>query len=392
VIATPHGFAWDLIEDWREGFIVDFDDVPLLQERLLHFVRQPLLVRSLGEASRQTVASALNEWRFLDTHVELYRGLAESQATLPSAPSAIGRGPSFLTTKRAWDYYPLRAEPPSSARLRALVPGAPHEFDKHESADYEAWTAGAWTVRWLHHLILDRPIWDPRATMLVRQAPERLDAIQAASLTGCFVPIHRMDYDAQLVLIDSGLTTDPTQTEAGLDEALALLERLERSAADLATPAWMQLPKQIERLYEQLDDAAPILGVGERQLFARLRGATDGPEVPSWDPSLPGPSLRWRTVEGRLLLDGGCRLCIGTAGRPLALLVLESLDEPSRLEALLDRIAPLPDRVIAWAWLTILETAMMAAAMRRPLILHETRRRALLLSAALEGSFFTLSS
>jgi glycosyltransferase involved in cell wall biosynthesis len=392
VIATPHGFAWDMIEDWREGFIVDFNDVSLLEDRLSHFVRQPLLVRSLGEASRQTIMNAMSEWRFLDTHASIYQGLVERRFSQPIAPASVGRGPSFLMTSRAWDYYPLRADPPSPARIRSLFDVATGEMYKHEAIDHQTWTDGTWAIRWLHHQVLDRPIWDARSTVLVRQAQERLEAMQAASATGCFWPVRAVDHDNQLVLLEFGSATDPTRTDAGLEELLSLFERLEATPVNMESPIWMHLSVELERISSLILGRAPLLGTGEQELIARLVTVAAGPEVLSWDPGLPGPALRFRSINEKLFLDGGCRLCMGTAGRPLALLILDLLEEPPRLESLLQRIAPIPDLVIAWAWLSVMEAAFKGATMHRPSVLAEARRRAMLLSKLLHGSAFTLST
>src|ERR1039458_789699 len=41
VIATPYGFAADLIVDWHNGFLVDHGDINALKMRMQHFALQP---------------------------------------------------------------------------------------------------------------------------------------------------------------------------------------------------------------------------------------------------------------------------------------------------------------------------------------------------------------
>lgn len=72
VIATPYGFAKDLIEDWYNGFLVAFEDNEALVQRMMHFVQQPLLRNTLGAAAKETAHSALNAWDFLDRHCKVY--------------------------------------------------------------------------------------------------------------------------------------------------------------------------------------------------------------------------------------------------------------------------------------------------------------------------------
>jgi len=52
VLATPHGFALDCIVDWENGFLIEHGNLELLEHRMLHFARQPLLSKEMGQIAR----------------------------------------------------------------------------------------------------------------------------------------------------------------------------------------------------------------------------------------------------------------------------------------------------------------------------------------------------
>jgi hypothetical protein len=87
VIATPHGFACDLVRDWVTGFIVGHGDIDLLCHRMEHFARQPLLSASMGLAARATALGALESWDFYRAHGRIYREVATA-----AEPGPLGGG------------------------------------------------------------------------------------------------------------------------------------------------------------------------------------------------------------------------------------------------------------------------------------------------------------
>lgn len=75
VIATPNGFAYDLISDWGNGFLVDHGDEARLSRRMEHYIRQPYLSNAMGLNAKQTAASVVRRWNFTKKHLWAY-GLA----------------------------------------------------------------------------------------------------------------------------------------------------------------------------------------------------------------------------------------------------------------------------------------------------------------------------
>ncbi len=77
VIAAPNGFAFDLVKNWENGFLVPHGNETELARRMEHFVRQPLLSNVLGENARQTAKNVVREWDFLNQHLCAY-GISSS--------------------------------------------------------------------------------------------------------------------------------------------------------------------------------------------------------------------------------------------------------------------------------------------------------------------------
>lgn len=75
VIATPTGFAHDLIRDWKNGFLIPFDEINLLKKRMEHFIKQPLITNPLGENARITFQKATERWNYYENHRRIYEQL-----------------------------------------------------------------------------------------------------------------------------------------------------------------------------------------------------------------------------------------------------------------------------------------------------------------------------
>lgn len=84
VIATPTGFANDLIRDWKNGFLVPFGDIAYLKSRMQHFIRQPLITLPLGECARHTFQKATENWHYYEKHKVLYQYLETLCLTEPN--------------------------------------------------------------------------------------------------------------------------------------------------------------------------------------------------------------------------------------------------------------------------------------------------------------------
>lgn len=92
VIATPYGFAKDLITDWNNGFIVDYNDIEALAHRMSHFILQPIISKTLGNSAYLTYNNHLKLWAYWDTILNIYNDL-------------FSNGKLLLTKKLEKDYH-----------------------------------------------------------------------------------------------------------------------------------------------------------------------------------------------------------------------------------------------------------------------------------------------
>lgn len=85
VIAAPNGFAADCIRDWENGFLVSHGDINMLAQRMEHFIRQPFLSNSLGLSAKETATNIVQEWDFIQKHLQAY-GLLNRDSQKPGKP------------------------------------------------------------------------------------------------------------------------------------------------------------------------------------------------------------------------------------------------------------------------------------------------------------------
>lgn len=72
VIATPNGFAMDIIKDWHNGFLVSYQDKKALFLRMEHFIKQPYLSNTLGETAKKSGHQVITNWDFKNRHIAAY--------------------------------------------------------------------------------------------------------------------------------------------------------------------------------------------------------------------------------------------------------------------------------------------------------------------------------
>lgn len=123
VLATPNGFAKDYIEDFRNGFLTDYNDIGTLANRMELFVRQPFLSHSMGNYARVCGGRILGEWSFFDTHLFAYEASCGRNLT-NNAGARLDKcssdcGDDFK--KRYINAYPFTAQPISPEQLQQFV-------------------------------------------------------------------------------------------------------------------------------------------------------------------------------------------------------------------------------------------------------------------------------
>lgn len=94
-IATPHGFALDLICDWISGFLVAYGDETALRKRMTLFVELPFLSQAMGDQARQITQNAIEDWDFFAKHYFVYDALAAKRPIF--APSKLPKPNDYST-------------------------------------------------------------------------------------------------------------------------------------------------------------------------------------------------------------------------------------------------------------------------------------------------------
>lgn len=93
VIATPVGFAKDCIHNWKNGFLVPYQDVNILSRRMEHFILQPLLSQTLGSYARKTYYYYIKKWNYFKKQLSVYEyywnGAKEHYGNLEAPKPAI---------------------------------------------------------------------------------------------------------------------------------------------------------------------------------------------------------------------------------------------------------------------------------------------------------------
>jgi hypothetical protein len=196
VIATPQGFARDLVRDWVNGFLVPFGDLRLLRRRLEQFARQPLLGPSMSIAARATASAALHSWDFYRTHTDIYA--TTSSKSDPPTLKSFARNPDVIRDPLPQGLsgrYPFPPTVPDSASvLNAACALLDEPFDRcrvHELPPEQGalrWQVEADDRRWiafhLYTIYARRVLWDRdyEGPLFVRGADRRRRLAKASQL------------------------------------------------------------------------------------------------------------------------------------------------------------------------------------------------------------------
>lgn len=72
VIATPNGYGKDYLENWYNGFVVPYNDIVALKQKLLFFCSHPFLTDYLGKNAKQSAKEIEQTFNFFDSHMFSY--------------------------------------------------------------------------------------------------------------------------------------------------------------------------------------------------------------------------------------------------------------------------------------------------------------------------------
>jgi glycosyltransferase involved in cell wall biosynthesis len=80
VITTPAGDAKIMVEDGHNGYVVPFDDITAMAERLVQLARKPSLKQAMGHVGRQQVERQYSYDRLADRLLSIYHRLLHEQS------------------------------------------------------------------------------------------------------------------------------------------------------------------------------------------------------------------------------------------------------------------------------------------------------------------------
>ncbi len=426
VIATPNGFAQDLIRDWRNGFLVEFGDTDLLTRRMAHFVLQPLLRNVLGANARETVRNALEEWSFLDAHIQVY-----DQATGAQPVERTNRTPApaaprnYFGSRRVIPTHPNVDDEPDTHTVRAF---AERHLDRrviktrrieHGPGSSTRWRltaeTGDWIVKWPYPRLVTRVLWDPfHGDSLLSATRTRFERELFSGALPCFSPWTASD-PASGLLLRPALQPLPATCEPALfielaaryrelqrhplprfswETALArdwdatnveTMETLRRTIREeLATTpwaparhvsvrmAWRMMALDMARLDGPFAGAMDFVRPRDIEAFRALAEAEAGsPLVVSHGSGDLAHCLRDR--DGQLIFIDGEHVHPAQAGEDMAVTIyfaIEDAGETAREGEVWRELLPAvaadaaeADVLLAWAGLTALEIARKHAAM-----------------------------
>jgi hypothetical protein len=213
-IATPHGFALDLIRNWVNGFLVEHNDNNTLKQRIEHFIRQPLLKNALGEKAKETIKDALNHWKFMDTHFEVYESLSVNvELKIPNLVSnrTNNNYKSVLSNRLINNIYPFNNNRPQSSHIKKFVENNLN-LEVNEIVDVNnnygssfLWIVNIgkdkYIVKHPYTRFETKPLWHFHTNgTLIRYSKERFDTEVFASQFNGFVPIHSYNSTDKLFL------------------------------------------------------------------------------------------------------------------------------------------------------------------------------------------------
>lgn len=212
VIATPNGFAKDLIKDWRNGFLVKFGDTATLICRMAHFIHQPLLRNSLGAEARETARKALGDWDFLGKHCEAYDQAIEHTIPNESETTKVAstRHRCYHQRRRILPTYPHAIQTPTSEVVQAFAKkhiGAAHNLQRIKDGPGSSllWRLsnknGEWIVKWPYPRLVLRGLWDPFGrNQFLTPAKDRFERELFSGTLPGFCPWTGNDPDTMLLM------------------------------------------------------------------------------------------------------------------------------------------------------------------------------------------------
>ena len=171
VIATPNGYGKDYLENWYNGFVVTYNDIIALRQKMLFFCGQPFLTDYMGKNSKQSAKIIEQTFNFFDSHMVAYGLKVEKKQTQFSKKDIDWYQAIKL---HSMDTYPHLTELPSKSDIEQIIHGFLHctvlNIQKigENVLDYKLWEIdtndGIYLFAYYFDIINTTNIWNPYST------------------------------------------------------------------------------------------------------------------------------------------------------------------------------------------------------------------------------------
>ena len=172
VIGTPNGYVNDYVKNWHNGFVVNYDDINNLSERMRLFYNQPYLSSFLGENAHNVATTLENSWDFFGCHLFAYglKPLKSNKAYMLNEKAAT----YYSINHSSINVYPYLNQSLTSEKIKELVHcnlGIENcTVLKRDCSgdDYDSWEIYSDNKKlkliYLYDIIKESEIWNPSNT------------------------------------------------------------------------------------------------------------------------------------------------------------------------------------------------------------------------------------
>lgn len=171
VIATPNGYGKDYLKDWYNGFVVPYNDIASLRQKLIFFCSQPFLSDYMGRNAKHSATMIEQSYNFFHSHMFAYGLDDKCNHVLPTHDNIdwyqeIRRQPM--------DSYPFLTNFPSIKDIIQIIKSCTQctvlkivEVDE-DILDYKLWEIttnyGNYLFAYYYDIINTTNIWNPYST------------------------------------------------------------------------------------------------------------------------------------------------------------------------------------------------------------------------------------
>lgn len=288
VIATPYGFAKDFIRDWENGFLVNFGDIALLELRMSHFARLPLLSNALGNNAYQTYQKKHDEWTFGKTHLDIYRSYSEGVSCKKRSPPTWAEDTDDFFKKGIITSYPYTGIPTPNL-LRTLrgrfqkTPDKAVQVSNPDGCSFLSLADNRWYIKQMYSAINKANLWNPAGLIEAVTVQRRFQrACLSAHSSYVLTPFYT-DAGHHLIVTEKLPVVPNTQIDRNIQTVSQTLAAFSKSIVCAETSA---IEKQFGGLDSFSSKCANTLTGYWQELFHAMEQAPPGTDTPQVDQQL----------------------------------------------------------------------------------------------------------